>query len=67
MNELLKQLGEIEIQFKLLEAKKTSLIRQLLEQLKNEPTTSTETGEAEATRSQGESTQSEESQGTPIY
>lgn len=66
MNELLKQLGEIEIQFKLLDAKKTALIRQLLEQLKNEPTTSTQTGETQATTSESHKAESCEHQGSPV-
>lgn len=46
MNDLLKQLGEVEINLKLLEARKTALVRQLLEQLKNESTSAAKDGEA---------------------
>ena len=57
MNDLLKQLGEIEIQFKLLDAKKTALVRKLLEMLKNEQQPSaatTETRETKETREKSE-------------
>ena len=65
MTELLKQLGEVEIHIKLLEAKKTGLTRQILEQLKNEqqPTSTTETGKAETA---SEPSAEDQPTGTPV-
>jgi hypothetical protein len=67
MNDLLKQLGDIEIQFKLLDAKKILLLRQILEQLKDEPTTSTQDGEAEKATTESHGSQSEGLEGPPIF